>query len=403
MMELDYLIGIVSDFKTIAGQRFKIGALNKNEVRLRVQNCTIDECEEYLDFLMSKDFELFSKKEISAGHNRYNNKNLFYQCTKKNYSLIVFFDCSTGTAFITGEITNFGIKNKFMFSQAGNNEVTFSQININMGMCYVLKLKDGTFVVFDGGIRNNDDELKLLDYLVSNSNLEKPIISTWYLTHSHVDHISLAEEFIKKFHNEVEIKSFGYQFPDCDMIDVSMENPKEMAIEISEFENTIKQYCKDAYVFKPHTGQSYYYDGVEIEIIYSPDNLFPYPYTSFNDPSLALRIKTETGKTVMMLGDCMSFGCRDMAHIYGNYLKSDYMQVTHHGLLGGNIDLYQLIDSDVCFWPTPDIRFNGKLSGQRFQWCLGEGGCDYNAYIRDDSIKKRTHYSHKDLVTVNLG
>ena len=47
-----------------------------------------------------------------------------------------------------------------------------------------------------------------------------------------------------------------------------------------------------------------------------------------------------------------------------------------------------------------EAKFNGTYTGYRYKYCLGEGGCDYNAYIRDDSIKKREHYHNGTTSTI---
>ena len=76
------------------------------------------------------------------------------------------------------------------------------------------------------------------------------------------------------------------------------------------------------------------------------------------------------------------------------------MQVAHHGLVGGDKELYQLVDPKICFWPTTEERFLGLKPNQRYQWCLGEGGCDYNAYLRDKTIRDRTHYPASKTITI---
>ncbi|MBQ7879168.1 MAG: hypothetical protein IJ317_00820, partial [Clostridia bacterium] len=105
--------------------------------------------------------------------------------------------------------------------------------------------------------------------------------------------------------------------------------------------------------------------------------------------------------TFIALGDCMSDNCRDMAHTYGDYLKSDILQVTHHGLIGGDRFLYEKIDAEICLWASNEERFLGTAK-MAYQWCLGEGGCSYNAYLRDESVKKRTHYHAGKTITIEI-
>ena len=104
----------------------------------------------------------------------------------------------------------------------------------------------------------------------------------------------------------------------------------------------------------------------------------------------------------MILGDCMKRECRQLAHTYGDYLKSDILQLTHHGLIGGDKELYQLIDPEICFWATRENRFDGTAGGQKYQWCLGEGGCDYNTWIRDPKIRVRRHYHQGNTTSISV-
>jgi beta-lactamase superfamily II metal-dependent hydrolase len=170
-----------------------------------------------------------------------------------------------------------------------------------------------------------------------------------------------------------------------------MENLEEMKKDIDTLEENIQSSYPKATIYSLHTGQSYYFSGAEIEILWTVDDTYPAQYTSFNDLSAALRIKFDEGKTVLLLGDCMHEACRRIAHRYGDYLKSDILQVTHHGLIGGDKELYEWIDPEICLWTIAQERFLGLTSNQRYQWCLGEGGCDYNAYLRDETIRKREH------------
>ena len=113
----------------------------------------------------------------------------------------------------------------------------------------------------------------------------------------------------------------------------------------------------------------------------------------------------------MCLADLTTETCERMVRIYSAaYLKADVMQVVHHGLLGGHIDLYRAIDPDICLWPSPKERFLGTWTDPRrvalgkptVQFCVGEGGCDYNAWLRDDAIKKRAHFHAGETVTIPM-
>ena len=54
----------IPEYRTIAGQSYPIGSLGKNDLRLRVQNTTIEECREYAMKLEQWGFIKVTGKEI---------------------------------------------------------------------------------------------------------------------------------------------------------------------------------------------------------------------------------------------------------------------------------------------------------------------------------------------------
>lgn len=393
----------IPEYKTVAGQSYPSGSLGRNDFRLRIQNTTEDECREYAQLLEKEGFTLHAKKEISAG-NRYSyNVNLFYCYYKQELCVFIFWDASIHTVFITTEALQ-ALPRIQGDTQAQNGIApTFTQMRLRGGgMSYVTRLSDGRFIIVDGGAYNAEDCLQLYEFLEVNSLQKIPTVALWIFTHSHFDHIGLATQFIASNKDKVNVQAFAYQFPDCDKINVAMESVEIMKKDILLLEERIQSSYPNASVYTLHTGQSYYYSGVEIEILWTVDDTYPSNYTSFNDLSIALRMKFRSGKSILLLGDCMHEACRRLAHTYGDYLKSDILQVAHHGLIGGDRELYELIDSEICLWATPEKRFLGIEQGERYQWCLGEGGCDYNAYLRDEKIRKRIHYHGSITTTIKI-
>lgn len=393
----------IPKYKTIAGQSYPSGSLGRNDLRLRIQNTTEDECREYARLLEKEGFKLHAKKEISAGSRYAYNVNLFYCYYNDEVCVFVFWDASIHTVFITVEALQALPRIQDDTPEPCVVAPTFTQMRLGIrGMSYVARLSDGRFIIVDGGAYNAEDCLRLYDFLKENSPYEKPTVALWVFTHSHSDHIGLATRFIVDYKDKVDVQAFAYQFPDCDKISVSMESVEKMRKDIDDLEQNIQSSYPNASVYTLHTGQSYYFNGAEIEILWTVDDTYPSNYTSFNDLSIALRMKFKKGKSVLLLGDCMHEACRRMAHTYGDYLKSDILQVTHHGLIGGDKELYELIDPEICFWSTSEERFLGLTPNQRYQWCLGEGGCDYNKYLRDDNIRIRQHYHFGINISIEM-
>lgn len=390
-------------YPTIAGQSFAVGSIGASDLRFRVQSTTEEECREYAELLERSGYRKCAAKEISAGSECAYNTNLFYAYQNEDANVFIFWDAANRTAFVTvepfGALPALAGRDTLAETSA---EPTFTQLRLRSGMCYVVRLENGSYIVVDGGIIDAEAEERLYAFLTENTPTPKPTIALWIFTHPHKDHIGLAIEFLTSYKDKVDVQAFAYQFPNCDKITVAMESVSETKQRIVALESIIQDGYPNATIYTLHTGQSYDYPGVEIEILYSLDDTYPYPYLSFNDTSAVLRLKFRNGKTALLLGDSQNEACKKLADRYGDYLKSDLLQLAHHGLIGGDKRLYQLIDPEVCFWATSEKRFLGERLNQRYQWCLGEGGCDYNAYLRDESIRKRVHCHNSEITTMDI-
>ena len=79
---------------------------------------------------------------------------------------------------------------------------------------------------------------------------------------------------------------------------------------------------------------------------------------------------------------------------FGKYLKSDILQLNHHGSNGGSLSLYKIIAPDVAIWACEDNRY--LYDHQR----LGtKAGFEFNKYIRETVPD---HYSGSSTHTILL-
>lgn len=385
---------MIPTYKTIAGQIHAPLTYGHGDERIKIDSTCKEEAMEYAQQLEANGFIRLYMRRYPAREKYSNIENIAYAYRGEGKTVTVFFDGTEGITRIVEEDLTPDIPD---MSGEGDNEPFVAQLGIRFGASFIIRTRDGSFVIVDGGNSDKSDEEHLLEFLKAHSKKAVPVISLWIFTHADCDHITAATNFMERFGEEVDVKAFSYQFPDPECMDFDKNGGT--AKNIRRLERVIKERFPLAALHRMHTGEIYSLAGARIEVLYTPDNLFPYTATSYNDFSAAFTVDFDGGARALFLGDAVRHTSAQIAKLYGEYLKSDIMTVVHHGLIGGNIDLYRCADPEVCLWNTPEKRFTGECETHRFKWCLGEGGCTYNAYLRDERVRARRHYTHgKDAV-----
>jgi hypothetical protein len=158
----------------------------------------------------------------------------------------------------------------------------------------------------------------------------------------------LSGTTIKK---RIVVENFIHHFASAD---------QHKAIKTSGTSATTREAMKKydgANIIKAHSGQVIKAGGAEIEVLFTYADVEPMVLDQMNTTSLVFRV-TVQGTSVMVLGDTTSRAINHIYKAYGDHLKSDMVQLAHHGVNGGEL-LYQTIDADVVLWPIAvDASYN---------------------------------------------
>ena len=394
--------GILPKYETIEGQELKLHSVGKGGYQVCIQNTTVQECKKYAQLLEKVGFQKYSETMMPAGAGWESHPNLFYVYTTEELHVFLSWNTALNTSRIVYTYAEpLPSLEKVSLEERDIIVPSVTQMQIEIGMSYVIQLPDASFIVIDGGTYVQSDAERLYDFMADRSRGQIPVIAAWMYTHSDPDHIELATEFIRQYKEAVEIKAFAYNFPDYEIM-TTKQNDLAMKAAVAVLEKNIKEYYPKAVTYTLHTGQTYYFKGVKVEILLTEEDIYPMVPSVYNDTTAVWRMIFDNGKSFMVLGDCTHQLSKQLAATYGYYLKSDILQLAHHGLIGGDKELYQMIDPQVCFWATFEDRFNGKYSKDKYQWCLGESICDYNAWIRDESVRIREHYHNSVTTTLTM-
>ena len=328
----------------------------------------------YFDLLVKEGFVERTAKEMAD--------NLFRQYEKDGLALHVLYTPAFATLRIVTEPTG-----KATFSQSTpetyEKRCTTMLTQIGLGcdapgrvhndhendisMSYVLRLCDGRFIVWDGGMPWPEYEERLLTVL-QNQTLEgeKPVIATWILTHAHPDHTGLFDVFAEKHTEDVVVETVMHNF--------HSEYSGEGAWQATYHNKLRGEIAKfGAKAIKAHTGMDLFFADARIEIMYDQELMAPRPIRNLNTASLVTRLFVED-KSALFLADHADASSKSYPHfnngamrqLFGGYLKSDFVQVAHHGLGGGaSRELYEMVDAKYVLWPIGEAKFLYHKLGEK--------------------------------------
>lgn len=269
----------------------------------------------------------------------------------------------------------------------GTAACTVAQIHQDAknGMSYVIQLKDGSYIVYDGGYKNQAD--KLAAYLKDNYTGEgKPVIRAWVLTHSHSDHYEAFAEIASKKAEELTVEH----------IIVSPLNEETFNLEGNDLSYLPTQLSELAAKFQgaktvfAHTGMQFTFCDLKMEFLYTPEDLYKSEttYGESNNTSIVSRVYDED-YSVLFTGDVAKEGCEILMELYGDYLKSDACQASHHGFADAPFELYEYVKAPLLFFPCSRAMYIGEdnrevrdaLEKASYTKEILVGGCE--TFVRD--------------------
>ena len=221
--------------------------------------------------------------------------------------------------------------------------------NVN-GMSYVIQLKDGSYIVYDGSYIGQ--ARKLQKYLIDNYKGEgKPVVRAWVLTHSHNDHYPTFQAFATgtRYMNQVTVEYVIYSPLNEENYTLNDEN-NDPYFGTQLYEDV--KGMKGAKLVFAHTGMLFNFCNLNMEILMAPETL--YKDTSdvgnFNNTSIVTRLFADD-YSALFLGDIAIKGSTYMHEIYGSYLKSDVCQVSHHGVEDVPLSFYEEVKASILYYP----------------------------------------------------
>jgi beta-lactamase superfamily II metal-dependent hydrolase len=224
------------------------------------------------------------------------------------------------------------------------------------GMGYVFVTEENRLIVVDGG--HGEDAEALLHLLRELKGEETPTVDLWIVTHPHLDHYGVLREIAAKedLRGKVNLRELLWYFP-ADFRDRNGKAPCDKA------NDRLKEVCDalGAEARVPRIGERITVDGLELTFLFVPTDCSG--LTNPNSLSLIFRVKSPR-KTVLMTGDACPVTMQFCVDHYGDALKSDVLQLPHHGLCDtGHGEFYRLVGADTLLIPISEAGDSAMKSG----------------------------------------
>ena len=348
--------GVIPHYGTIKA-KVQLIDLADNNYMVYVKSTTKSAFNKYLKSLKAQGFEEFSsrtagsmmtfavyKNEDTILHISFNALTAEARiAAEKAYDMTIFTEteykkvCEPSVSMIGQEFTD-------------SNDPAAAPVS--NGLCLVFRLEDGRFIIVDSGATVKSVNLLYETLQELHVNEGKITVAAWILTHPHGDHTGgfqyLSTTDLK---NQIVVENIIHHFAS----DAQHEAIKTAGTSANT-RLAMKRFS-GANIIKAHSGQVIKAGGAEVEILFTYADMEPMVLDQMNTTSLVFRV-TVQGNSVMVLADAVSRSINHIYKVYGNYLKSDMVQLAHHGVHGGVL-LYQTIDADVILWPIAvDASYN---------------------------------------------
>ena len=247
---------------------------------------------------------------------------------------------------------------------------------------FIVTTEEGGLIMIDGGYAF--DAEKLLANLREISGQSVPHIDAWFLSHAHDDHISAFVQLIREHRNDFTFDRLYFNFPSFQYFD-KYENWE--AHTVAEFYEVLPLFADRICIVSQD--DVYTVRGATFEFLYTFDPV--YTGNAVNNSTSVFRM-TLGGKTVMFLGDLGWDAGAKLLSMHGEKLKSDIVQMAHHGQNGVERDVYEAIAPSACIWCTPLWLWNN------------DAGKGYNTHVFKtiivrgwmDELGVKEHYVAKD-------
>lgn len=346
----------------------------------------------YCDAIVSEGFTLYSDKEIDGNvYRAYVNDKYVVTAiyTSHNNMCKVLSQPLSATALPTKAEDN-------VYTPVNDCDTTITQVGLYdgsartyNGMCYVIRLIDGSFIVVDGGFDCEGYADRIYNILKKQApDPNNIVIAAWIITHAHDDHVDVFKDFFDAYAEKLTIEKFICNLPDSGQLVDNWANERDGNIRYTEnMREFLYTSLPNIPKIKAHPGQEFYIRNAKINILFTLD-VYDSKFDDYNNSSVVFKLEAE-GKSMLFLGDHDDKGKTMMSLYKPSTLDSDIVQVAHHGLPENSCGaVYARITPKYVFWPAGAWIVKGNIdlyNGDQNKWII-ENCDEKNIYLAEDNV-----------------
>lgn len=257
----------------------------------------------------------------------------------------------------------------------------------------IFKTRGGKIAVLDGGrICETDTFLQTLKEVTG---CKIPHVDIWLFSHLHVDHFGVYYKLCtdESYKGRITVGDFY-----CNLLTEEFYTTLSRERVLNAASIRAAMLSPDSQTgAKVHTvkkGDTISVDEISFEVIHIPDISYA-EKMNMNDSSVVYKMTYDESQTILLLGDSEWVCSNDLVANCADKLKSDVVQVAHHGCGNVSYKCYELIDADAYIWQISKRFWYGES---------GEGLNTHNTgVIRTRAYMMRRSPDMENVYVVNEG
>ncbi len=272
----------------------------------------------------------------------------------------------------------------------------------------VIRTASGKLIVLDGGIDGEGLDAKAympaaLRAIAGVEDTGSVEVEAWILSHAHRDHFHELTKTLTECADDKNfvVKNIYFDFPEYKSAEYPYTSPGDEPY-LEQFQLAIDRYA-EARDIPVAEGSTFYndlngayanvasiaagcellIDGVRLEFLQTWNAA---DGKNTNDTALVLRAWVG-GQSILFLQDAATAAGIRLIERYGDALKSDIVQMAHHGQAGVCKPVYDMVQAKVRIWTTPIWVWNDTSRyeiGENRKWV--HGGEDFTTASEYDIV-----------------